>query len=149
MEEFDITRCVICGKAFTARTGNTFWVADASRELRGVAHLTCQRRRGSGYERIWLNRALLDELRFIIWHYAHADRRLRGVDLYASMLIEEGPPSDAPTDLQARLLAHWSQPGSAVGAALAEAAWRRYRELVAAFRASEAAHAGEASGKAE
>ncbi len=136
MDEFDTTRCVICGQAFTLRTGNTFWVAAASREIVGVAHLQCQRRRGSGYSRVWINRtASIDDLRFIAWHFAHIPRPLRGADKYAVSLIQEGMPADTPTVYQTRMLAYWSQPDSAVGAALAEAAWRRYLELLADYRA--------------
>jgi hypothetical protein len=144
MRDFDLTRCAICGRAFTPRTGNTFWVADANRKLLGVAHLRCQRRRGAGYLRVWINRgASLDNLRFIIWHFARGPHRRGSVEMYAGILIEEGPPSDEPTNFQARMLAYWSRPGSEVGAEMAEAAWRRYRELVAEFRADEAARVRE------
>lgn len=140
MDGFDLTLCAICGRAFTARTGNTFWVADASRRLLGVAHLKCQRRRGAGYVRVWINRgASLDDLRLIIWSFAHGPYPRDSVGMHASMPIGEGPPTDTPNDFQARMLANWSRPESEVGVAMAEAAWRRYRELVAAFRADEAA----------
>jgi hypothetical protein len=124
-------------------------VTDAKRELLGVAHLRCQRHRGSGYFRVWMNRgASLDDLRFIFWLFARGPHPRRSVAMYAGMLIEEGPPSDTPTDFQARMLTYWSRPGNEVGAAMAEAAWRRYQELAAEFRADEAARVRETHGVA-
>ncbi len=149
MGEFDITRCIVCGKAFTSRTGNTFWVADASRVILGVAHLKCQRRRGSGYTRVWLNRAPFEEVRFQLWHHTRFPGPKSGAERYAGWLINGAPPADTPNDYQAYLLERWSRPESDVGAALAEDAWRRYLELVAEFRAHEAVRMGEPQGEAD
>lgn len=146
MGEFDTTCCIVCGRAFTLRTGATFWVIDARGELLGVAHLQCQRRRGSGLLRLWTAAAPLDGMRFLAWHFAHVPPPRHGAALYAGMLMDGLPPSDTPTAYQTRLLDHWSRPESAIGADMAVAAWRRYLELAAAYRAHEAARAHKTQG---
>ena len=134
-EGFDTTRCAVCDKAFTARTGNTFWIGNAQREVLGVAHLACQRRRGSGFVRVCISSAPPEFVRYCLWSFAHQPHPLRGADRYASMLCREFPLTETPNAFQTAMLAYWSGPGSAVGATLAAAAWQRYLALVAEYRA--------------
>lgn len=135
LEGFDTTRCAVCGKAFTARTGNTFWIGNAQQEILGVAHLKCQRRRGEGLVRVCITSAPPEYVHFCAWYFTHQPYSLGGALRYAATLCRDFPLTDTPNAFQTRMLAYWSRPDSKVGAAMAEAAWERYLELAAEYGA--------------
>jgi hypothetical protein len=136
----DTTTCIVCGRPYN-RSSHPFWVADERGVLLGTAHAS----HWSGYpprpnatlRKVCAAEHGIAAARFVAWHDATYDVHDPAYDLLAATLVFGEPPQDAPSERQADYLAHWSSPGNSYGPRGAEAAWSRYRELVAEYRAWE------------
>lgn len=132
-QHIDTSRCYVCDRPFNGRS-KPVWVARPTTGIiLGVAHTTCAHL--DKLRRVWPADASIEGAQFEAWHDMMYDRRLADRDLYAAMLLGAEPPAEQPTPNQIERIEHWSRPHSHIGAALAHAAWARYRELCAEYAA--------------
>jgi hypothetical protein len=131
----DTTTCVVCGRPYR-RASKPVWASDPGGRIIGTAHSTCAPYSWEGGTRRAHEIAVpLEAARFEAWHNAHYHPHSPPYNLLALALIGQEPPQDTPSERQRDLMEHWSRPGNSYGAAGADAAWARYVELVAEYRA--------------